>query len=321
MKNLAFKMLFSNLFPGRKEKKSTNRFASEFIVEDPSNYDFLWTIKSFSKFIGNDEGRLVSGIFESKGYSWKLVMYPNGNSVNGQISLYFMLTQASSHQVDVVFKVSYELFLFDQNTGGTLSKKGENLGQVHDKIGFRNMIDLKTFKDSSNGYLMKDSCMFGVKIFQCVLIQTPTECMYLMEKVSHEYSWKIETFSKLDKKSSHVKKFTAGDYLWSISFHPESVQKSDNKVKGNYVTSHLFYHGSIHDTSAMKVYAKFTLSILDQIEGNHKKKTDTVVFKCGGSGWGGNLISLEEFNDPTLGIIVNDTCIIEVEVIVHALVE
>ncbi|KAK8960741.1 hypothetical protein KSP40_PGU022838 [Platanthera guangdongensis] len=214
MKNLTFKMLFSNLFSGRKEKERTNRFASEFTVEDPSTYDFLWTIKSLSKFVENDEGMLVSGIFESKGYSWKLVMYPNGNIVNGQISLYLMLVNASSRPSMAMFKVSYELFLFDQNTGGTLSKKGENLGQVHDEMGFRNMIDLKTFKDSSNGYFMKDSCMFSVKILQFVLVQTPTECVHPMELVSHEYSWKIENFSKLDKKSSHDKKFTTGDYLW-----------------------------------------------------------------------------------------------------------
>ncbi|KAK8960280.1 hypothetical protein KSP40_PGU019835 [Platanthera guangdongensis] len=92
---------------------------------------------------------------------------------------------------------------------------GENFGQVQDEMGFRSMIDLKTFRDSSNGYLVKDSCMFGVKIFQMVPIQTPTECMHPVEKVSHDYSWKIENFSKLDKKTSHEKKFTAGDYLWS----------------------------------------------------------------------------------------------------------
>ncbi|KAK8946697.1 hypothetical protein KSP39_PZI006778 [Platanthera zijinensis] len=296
-------------------------FSSEFTIKDSSTYDFLWTIKSFSKFVGENNGWLASGDFKSKGYSWKLIMYPNGNIVNGQISLYLMLVNASSHPSKTVFKVSYELFLFDQNTGGTLSKKGENLGQVFDEIGFRNMIDLKMFKDSSNGWLVKDSCMFGVKLFQIVCIHKCIESVILWENVSNEYSWKIENFSKLDKKARHGKIFTAGDYLWSICIRLEGVKKCDNKDKGNNVSARLFFHGSIRDTSTMKVYAKITLSIIDQIEGNHKNWTYIRLFKCGGPGWGGNLISLKEFNDPKLGIIVNDTCIIEAKVIVQALVQ
>lgn len=271
---------------GDSKKEESKGLASEFTVKDSSAYDFLWTIKSFSKVTVDNDSRLASGRFESNGYSWKLVLYPNGNIVNGQISLYLMLSRAASHPTEAVFKVSYELFLFDQNTGSTISEKGENLGQVQDEMGFRSMIGLKTFKDTSNGYLVKDSCMFGVKILQIVPIQTPTECMHPVEKVSHDYTWKIENFSKLDKKISHEKKFTAGDYLWSILIHPEGDQKSDIKVKGSNVSLYMYYHGSIQDTSAMKVSAEFTLSIIDQIEGNHKKKTYTEVFKCGHPGWG-----------------------------------
>ncbi|KAK8946691.1 hypothetical protein KSP39_PZI006774 [Platanthera zijinensis] len=336
-------MWFARLFSSRKAKQYSNRYAyaptplkgsgdakkgestglpSEFTVKDSSAYDFLWTIKSFSKVTGDNDSRLASGRFESKGYSWKLILYPNGNIVNGQISLYLMLSRAASHPIEAVFKVSYELFLFDQNTGSTLSEKGENLGQVQDEMGFRSMIDLKTFRDSSNGYLVKDSCMFGVKILQMVPIQTPTECMHPVEKVSHDYSWKIENFSKLDKKTSHEKKFTAGDYLWSILIHPEGDQKSDIKVKGSNVSLYMYYHGSINDTSAMKVSAEFTLSIIDQIEGNHKKKTYTEVFKCAHPGWGRkDFIPLKDFNDPALGFIFNDTCIIEAKVTVLALVK
>ncbi|KAK8923694.1 hypothetical protein KSP39_PZI019136 [Platanthera zijinensis] len=76
------------------------------------------------------------------------------------------------------------------------------------------MVDLKTFRDSSHGYLVNDSCMFGVKILQIIPMQTPTEYLHPMDKISHEFSWKIENFSKLDKNICHEKKFTAGDYLW-----------------------------------------------------------------------------------------------------------
>ncbi|XP_028553486.1 ubiquitin carboxyl-terminal hydrolase 12 isoform X2 [Dendrobium catenatum] len=228
-----------------KGSKTSGGFTSDFTVKDSSAYDFLWTIKSFSKLPADNESKQTSGRFEAKGYSWKLILYPNGNIVNGQISLYLMLSRATSHPTEAVFKVSYELFLFNQKTGSTLSQKGENLVQVQDEMGFRNLIDLKGFKDSSNGYLLNENCMFGVKIFQVVPIQTNTECLQPVEKISHEYTWKIENFSKIDKKKSHERKFTAGDYLWSIVIHPEGDQKSDIKVKGKNMSLYLYYNGSI----------------------------------------------------------------------------
>ncbi|KAK8960278.1 hypothetical protein KSP40_PGU019837 [Platanthera guangdongensis] len=83
----------------------------------------------------------------------------------------------------------------------------------------------------------------------------------------------------------------------------------------------MYYHGSIHDTSAMNVSVEFSLSIIDQIEGNHKKRTYTEVFKCSppGRGWK-DCIPLKDFNDAALGFIVNDTCIIVARVAVLALV-
>ncbi|KAL0927911.1 hypothetical protein M5K25_002134 [Dendrobium thyrsiflorum] len=304
------------------DRTDSKTSGGDFTVKDSSAYDFLWTIKSFSKLPTGNESKQTSGRFEAKGYSWKLTLYPNGNIVNGQISLYLMLSRAASHPTEAVFKVSYELFLFNQKTGSTLSQKGENLVQVQDEMGFRNLIDLKSFKESSNGYLPNESCMFGVKIFQVIPIQTNTECLQPVEKISHEHTWRIENFSKIDKKKSHERKFTAGDYLWSIVIHPEGDHKSDIKVKEKNVSLYLYYNGSIYDGSSTKVSAEFSLTIIDQIGGNHKKKTYTEVFKCAHPGWGRkDFISHKDFNDPTLGFIVNDTCIIEAKVAVLALVK
>lgn len=302
-------------------KGENTGFTSDLTIKDSSAYDFLWTIKSFSKLPAGNESKQISGRFEAKGYSWKMILYPNGNIVNGQISLYVMLSRTNSHPSEAAFKVSYELFLFNQNTRSTLSEKGENLVQVQDEMGFRNFIDLKTFKSSSNGYLVNESCMFGVKILQVVPIKTNTECFQPVEKISHEYAWKIENFSKLDKKSSHEKKFTAGNYLWSIVIHPEGDQKSDIKVKEKNMSLYIYYDGSINDRTATKVSAEFSLTIVDQIGGNHKKKTYTEVFKSAHPGWGRrDFITLNDFNDPTQGFLVNDTCIIEAKVAVLALV-
>ncbi|KAG0496713.1 hypothetical protein HPP92_001404 [Vanilla planifolia] len=305
---------------GKSKKGESSGIIEDLSVKDASTYDFLWTIKSLSKLATSNE-KYVSGRFEAKGITWKLVFYPNGNIVNGQVSLYLMLSKAASYPAKTEFKVSYELFLFDQNTGSTLSHKGDNVLQAQDKIGLRGFVDNKTFKDSSKGYVVKDSCMFGVKIFHVVPIQTATECLHPVEKIKHEYTWKIENFSKLDKKTSHEKKFTGGDYIWSIFVYPEGDLKSDEENKGEYLSLFLQYHGTVLDTPASKVSAEFNLSIIDQIGGNHKKINSTEVFKCCNPGWGWSFISLDEFYDPKHGFIVNDTCIIEAKVAVLAVVK
>ncbi|KAK8960908.1 hypothetical protein KSP40_PGU005673 [Platanthera guangdongensis] len=98
-------------------------------------------------------------------------------------------------------------------------------------------------------------------------MRTPTECLHPMVKISHEFSWKIENFSKLDDKICHQKKFTAGD------------QGNNMKVKDDNVSLYMNYNGSFHDTSAMKISVELSLSIIDQIEGNHNKRT---LINCAG---------------------------------------
>ncbi|PKA48616.1 Ubiquitin carboxyl-terminal hydrolase 13 [Apostasia shenzhenica] len=308
---------------GYSTKGELSGFESDLsIVNDANAYDFLWTIKSFSLLSGVSESRQTSGRFNAKSLTWKLVCYPNGNLIEDQISVYLMLSKAADHPSEAVFKVSYELFLFDQNNGSTFTRRGENLAQVFDEIGFRNFKDLSEFRSSSKGYLVKDCCMFGVKILQVVPIKTITECLHPVEKITHEFSWKIENFSSLDKKISHEKHFTAGQYLWSILLHPDPTGDKKSHELGKNFSIYLYYYGSVRDESAAKVSAEFSLSVIDQIGRKHKKLNYTEVFKSTHPGWGKKDFMLkEDLEDPSLGFLINDTLIIEAKVAVLALVK
>ncbi|PKA61745.1 Ubiquitin carboxyl-terminal hydrolase 13 [Apostasia shenzhenica] len=254
--------------------KAFGGFEGELNVKDASAYDFLWTIKSFTLLTENSKSKQSSGRFGAKGYTWKLICYPNGNLSKNHISLYVMLAKAPEQQSEAVFKVSFQLFLFDKTSGSTFSRKGESHAQAYDEIGFRNFMDLKVFRNPSKGYLVNNSCMFGVKILQVTPIKTTTECLHPVKEITHEYSCKIDSFSKLDKTTSTDKKFTAGDYICSkeldqllgliksIHIHPDGDQTSD--AKGKHLSLYLYYYGSVSDVSATKVSAEFTLTIIDQ---------------------------------------------------------
>lgn len=80
-----------------------------------------------------------------------------------------------------------------------------------------NFIDLHDFSDPSNGYLINDTCVFGVDIF--VLKQTSKgECLSLLdEPATGNHTWKIKSFSNLTLDRYESEAFTVGDHKWYIS--------------------------------------------------------------------------------------------------------
>ena len=80
--------------------------------------------------------------------------------------------------------------------------------------GFDQFLPLKTFEDSSKGYLVKDCCVFGAEVF-VIKPSGKREVLSMLKKPANGFStWKIQYFSKLDKNSTLYKTFTAGGRSW-----------------------------------------------------------------------------------------------------------
>lgn len=80
--------------------------------------------------------------------------------------------------------------------------------------GVAKFIDRSTFYDSSNGYLMDDTCVFGVEVF-IVKSTNRGDCLSMFQgPVGCSYTWKFSNFSKstLDKYESAT--FVGGNYKW-----------------------------------------------------------------------------------------------------------
>ena len=92
---------------------------------------------------------------------------------------------------------------------------------------FVDFIHMKTFKNPSNGYLINDSCIFGVEVF----VVTPTKREeYLSSidqpKLTNKYTWKVDELSirftedelsiefTEDELWYESDDFTTGDYKW-----------------------------------------------------------------------------------------------------------
>lgn len=82
------------------------------------------------------------------------------------------------------------------------------------KWGITKCIDLKSFHDPLNGYLIDDTCIFGAEVFvvKCV---SKGECLSMIkEPAACYYLWKITEFSKLINETYESEPF--GDYNWYI---------------------------------------------------------------------------------------------------------
>jgi len=78
--------------------------------------------------------------------------------------------------------------------------------------GIAKFFDKDTFYDSSNGYLMDDTCVFGVEVF-VVKSTNKGDCLSIFPgPITCSYSWKFSNFSsaKLDKYESET--FVGGNY-------------------------------------------------------------------------------------------------------------
>ncbi|XP_054805308.1 MATH domain and coiled-coil domain-containing protein At3g58210-like [Prosopis cineraria] len=177
-------------------------------------------------------------------------------------------------------------------------------------------MDLHSFGDPSNGYLIEDTCIFGAEI---LVIKPPSRAEFLTmidEPVPLSYRWKFNNFSRatLEKYESE---FLAGDYKWKLVFYPNGQDEG----KGNSIS--LFLHV---DTSSVppntKLYVHYILRIKDQIKGQDvETKLCKRYFSSSNPSWGSRtLVPLAKLKDPTKGFLEGNSCIFKTEFKVLGLV-
>ncbi|XP_019055283.1 PREDICTED: ubiquitin carboxyl-terminal hydrolase 12-like [Nelumbo nucifera] len=184
--------------------------------EPPTHYTL--EIPSFSLLSKSLMERYDSGDFEAGG---KLGLYPNGDKArNGQdhISLYLVLSETNSLPPSFEVTALFRFFVFHQIHGNYLTLedangKGRCFLSVTREWGFAQLIDLQTFKDPSNGYLVNDTCCFGVEVFICKErnIRKGERLSLISPSDFPNCTWKIENFSKLEEEFYHSDEFCAAD--------------------------------------------------------------------------------------------------------------
>eukprot|EP00257_Ricinus_communis_P025702 XP_025013116.1 protein RESTRICTED TEV MOVEMENT 3 isoform X2 [Ricinus communis] len=264
-----------------------------------------------------------SGSFEAGGYKWKLVLYPKGNkskNVMEHLSLYIAMADSSNLQLGWEVHVVFRLFLLDQIRDNYLilpdsSGKECRFHGFRLEWGFDQLIPLATLKDTKNGYLVEDTCVFGAEVF--VRKESCTgkgECLSMIKSSSTSKNlWRFENFSKLDAECNDSKTFVAGDQRWKIQLYP--------KGKGLGSGTHLSLFLALADLTAItpgfKILADFTLRILDQSRGSHLFGKANFWFSASSSvcGWS-RFYPLDQLYASSNAYLFKDTCLGEAEITV-----
>ncbi|XP_075644038.1 MATH domain and coiled-coil domain-containing protein At3g58370-like [Castanea sativa] len=280
----------------------------------PSHY--MLKIESYS-ILSETVEKYESGVFEAGGHKWRLSLYPKGNKKmngTGHISLYLAIVETENLPLGWEIYVNFKLFLFDQIQDKYLTTHDaddSSIKRFHDmktEWGFTKFLPLDTFNDISHGYLVNDCCLFGVEVF-VHKHSAKLECVSITKKPDNcTLTWKIENFSALDEES-YSQEFTVADSQWKILVYP----KGNSNGKAKAISVYLCSCNCL--LSDLKYFAKFKLRIRDQINKNHVENTAKHWFSKSLKAWGfSKFLLLENVNDASKGFLVNDTLIVEAEI-------
>ncbi|KAF7848785.1 hypothetical protein BT93_L1568 [Corymbia citriodora subsp. variegata] len=271
---------------------------------------FVLKIKSFSLFAKNNMENYESGKFEAGGYEWKLILYLNGDkSQNGEdhVSLYLAASGTSPFQLGGEIHAAVRFCVYDQ-TRDVYFEQGRvaRFHAMKTEWGFPRYMPLKTFINPSNGYLVGDTCVFGVEVF-VIESSGVGECLTLKASASYTHEWKISRLSSLGVESfSDV--FTFEDHKWKLWLFP----KGNLANRGQSLSVFLVLVDADKHASEQKVNTRFTIRLKDRNNVVCGWQTSTTIWLSSSrTSWGwSTFMPLKTVQER----LKDDSCVIEVEV-------
>lgn len=87
--------------------------------------------------------------------------------------------------------------------------------------GFDHFVPLKTFNDASTGYLVDDTCIFGVEVFVCKeRSKGKAECLSMVkDPITYKHTWKIGNYWMIDEEYQDSTIFNAGEQKWYLQLY------------------------------------------------------------------------------------------------------
>ncbi|CAH9096526.1 unnamed protein product [Cuscuta epithymum] len=134
-----------------------------------------------------------------------------------------------------------------------------------------------------------------------------------MDKLKTKFTWRIENFLQLEVEKLYSVTFLVSEKKWRVLLFPRG-----NKTMK--IEDHMSLYLDVADASSLpngwSISTNFSLTLIDQIDSKRTtKKEENHTFHAKERDWGfHNFIPLSDLHDKSGGYLVEDTCLIEVEV-------
>ncbi|EYU17656.1 hypothetical protein MIMGU_mgv1a026141mg [Erythranthe guttata] len=249
----------------------------------------LVKIESFSLFEKYQIEKYETKEFAAGEYKWKLIIYPNGDDNvgkdSGYVSVYLAMVDTCSQPVEV--NAVFSIFLFNHISGKYLSslRRTRRFLGTKSKWGFSKFMSKESLTDPSNGYVIGDkSCVFGAEVFVAKK-EAITQCVSSRNvDIPYKRDWIIPNYSKLGIRWES-EEFGVGGEKWYYVFFLFNLFLELLRIKDQ-----VFYH------EYEKSYRGGLFTASSRICGLYK------------------FIEIETMKDPKKGFIVNDSCLLQLEI-------
>nr|XP_043630121.1 uncharacterized protein LOC122601427 [Erigeron canadensis] len=178
--------------------------------------------------------------------------------------------------------------------------------------GFDKLKSLESFKESTNGYLLNDACVFGVEVFVVSGFAQKDRCLSFVKPPAamNSYTWTIDKFSDLTEEKVYSSVFKIGNVKWKLCLFPKGKNNTSNH-------SSLYIGVPDHDffPDGWRVYAKFKFRVKNHSSGPNIEKETKHWFNSSADDWGLTcFVPLNELHKSANGLLVNDVLIVEVQI-------
>ncbi|KAH6817957.1 hypothetical protein C2S51_001560 [Perilla frutescens var. frutescens] len=291
--------------------------------------DFLMKIESFSLLSEYGIGEYESREFEGGDFKWKLMIYLDGleseeESDSDHVCVFVAAAGTSSLPMNWEINAIFTIFLYNQISDNYLCFRGKprRFHEMKPKWGFTKLISKEFLTDPRNGYVVEDTCVFGAEVF---VTKTPRviERLSLLKETSrttYNPEWEISHCSKLEGRVWFSKDFTVEDYRWKVMLYP----KGNAHTKGGYVSISLQCVDSKSFAPHQKVLAEFSIFIKNMHNHTRQHQSSYLAshwFTSSDDSWEyEEYLALADMRDPSKGFVVDDRCILEIEISVQAVV-
>ncbi|XP_022141172.1 probable inactive serine/threonine-protein kinase fnkC [Momordica charantia] len=290
-------------------------------IEPPTHYTFKINSYSVLSKIGME--KCESGDFEVDGYKWKLILHPNGDDkVEDHISLYLAISSKGNQlplgwEVRVIFR----FLIFDQIRDNYLTiqdGKVRKYSKMKNEHGITHLLSHNALNEASNGFVVDDSCTFGVELSVLKVSNKGESLSIIKEPQLDHFIWYIYPFSSYTGESYTSQPFTVKGRKWRMRMYPNgsSVGKATN------LSIYLKLDESENIPIGKKIYAKYFLGIYNFGTKKYFEKSDDHWFTSStyGSGFP-EFLALKDLKDSSKSYVQTDGLFLKARIVAMSTVE